>query len=169
MGSVSDSCGFFLDVLMLLACSTHPRPLILVIEMIVVEIHASIFNLTHSHRRTHIYTQSHTQMSYTVVKQRINVTLPWGESLWVADYTGTVNAEGTPHGRGSYVGVEGHCKGHTYDGLIAHGQRDGVGKYTRSGGRWYAGEWKADKVEGFGRSHVCFATVSRSHCLGVVC
>jgi hypothetical protein len=110
---------------------------------------------THTHTYAHIRT--HTQMSSTVVKQRIQIHIRGGPCA--ADYTGTVNAEGAPHGRGSYVIVEDDHKGDTYDGQFTHGLRHGVGKYTDSDGGWYAGEWKADRREGFGRSHVCVAFV----------
>jgi hypothetical protein len=113
---------------------------------------------------THTQTHTDTQMSSTVVKKRINVTRPWGGESHPADYTGTVNAEGAPHSRGSYVIVEGFWEGDTYTGQFNHGLCHGVGKYTMRGGAWYAGEWKADKMEGYGRSHVCVVFVARSHC-----
>jgi hypothetical protein len=87
-----------------------------------------------------------------------------------AYYTGTVNARGAPHGRGSYVLTCNYWhKGDTYTGQFTDGLRHGVGKYTRSGvndghAGWYAGEWKANLEEGYGRCHVCVVFVSRSHC-----
>ena len=107
-------------------------------------------------------------MSSTVVKQRINVIHPFLTGPYAADYTGPVNAQGAPHGRGSYVFVEeGSYKGHTYTGQLNNGQRDGVGKYTW-GDRWYAGEWKAGKEEGYGRAHVCVVLCVVLTVLGVV-
>ncbi len=97
-------------------------------------------------------------MSSTVVNQRIKVSHLYGFPH-LGDYTGMANAEGAPHGRGSYVGVEEGLDGDSYDGLFTHGQRNGFGKYTQSGGSWYAGEWKADKFEGYGRGHVCVVFV----------
>ncbi len=68
--------------------------------------HTRTHTHTHTHKHTNTDTQTqtrkHTQMSSTVVKMRIKVTDPYGKS-YAADYTGTVNAEGAPHGRGSYV------------------------------------------------------------------
>jgi hypothetical protein len=88
-------------------------------------------------------------MSSTVVNKRIDT--PGGP----ADYTGAVNAEGAPHGRGSYVIVTGDYKGSTYNGIMISGQREGVGKYARSNGGVYAGDWKADQLNGFGHGQVC--------------
>jgi len=94
-------------------------------------------------------------MSLTVVKKRINVTLIGNP--YAVDYTGDVNSEGAPHGRGSYEVVEGDYKGTTYDGTFVNGMCDGFGKYTWSDdGRVDAGEWKADKLHGFTRVCVVF-------------
>jgi hypothetical protein len=95
-------------------------------------------------------------MTSTVVKQRINVNIPGlnGGSN-TADYAGTVNSDGAPHGCGSYKVVEGKHKGSTYYGTFVNGKHDGFGKFTSSGDV-YVGEWKADMYNGFGQVCGCF-------------
>ncbi len=66
-----------------------------------------------------------------------------------ADYTGTVNRDGAPHGRGSWKVVEGDYKGTIYDGIFANGKREGFSKLTWSDGEVHAGEYKADLKIGF--------------------
>ncbi len=118
--------------------------------------HTHTHTQTHTHRHTH--TDTHTDcMSSNVVKKRINAA----EGL--ADYTGTVNSDGAPHGRGSYLLVEGGLKGSICDGTFVNGKLDGCGKATWSDdGRVDAGEWKADRLHGFGK--VCCVCESHSQC-----
>jgi hypothetical protein len=97
-------------------------------------------------------------MSSTVVKKRINTRSGGGP----VDYTGTVNSDGAPHGRGSYQFVEGDQKGDTYDGTWVNGKRDGFGKYTWSYGSVLSGEVKTNMLHGFGK--VCCVGVFHSQC-----
>ncbi len=83
-------------------------------------------------------------MSSTVVKKRVDTV------FGPADYTGTVNSNGAPHGRGSWELVEGDLKGTRFDGTFISGKMNGFGKLTWSDdGRVDAGEWKADLRHGF--------------------
>ncbi len=82
-------------------------------------------------------------MSSTVVDKRINT------DDGLAYYTGTVNAEGAPHGRGSYVIVKGEYKGSSYEGTFVDGERDGFGKYTWNDGSVFVGEFEDGDLNGF--------------------
>ncbi len=89
-------------------------------------------------------------MSSTVVKKRINT------DDGPADYTGTVNSDGAPHGRGWFEVVEDDYEGSMYDGTFANGEMDGFGKARWNHGGVDAGEWKANRLHGFGRVCVVF-------------
>ena len=158
MGPVSGYCVmlWMLDVV----CVSDLRLTRLLMIVVMIMMGTYVFISFHPHM---LFLTQPDCMSSTVVKQRINVTHPFFTGSYAADYTGAVNAQGAPHGRGSYVIVVGYGEGHTYTGQLNNGQRDGVGKFTRSDG-WYAGEWKADKMEGYGRVHVCVVFVCRAHC-----
>ncbi len=113
-------------------------------------IHASTHN---PHRHTDTLSQLHPDlMSSTVVKMRIDRC--HGEAP--ADYTGTVNSDGVPHGRGSYDVVAGKWKGDAFDGTFVDGECDGVVKYKWSTVR-YVGEYIDGGLNGFGR--VCTVLV----------
>jgi hypothetical protein len=136
--------------------------------------HRHIFRHTHTHihaqppqtpRHTDTHTHSLSQlhpdlMSSTVVKMQIDRC--HGEAP--ADYTGTVNSDGVPHGRGSYEVVAGKWKGDAFDGTFVDGECDGVGKYKWSTGR-YVGEYYDGGLNGFGRVFVLCLCVSHFNCL----
>jgi hypothetical protein len=104
--------------------------------------------------------QTHTDcMPSTVVKKRIHIALPCVGGLFAADYTGNVNSDGVPHGRGSWEVVEGVHKGYTYEGTFLDGKCDGFGKDSWAGGVVYLGEWKAHMGNGFAKVDECLSAI----------
>jgi hypothetical protein len=82
-------------------------------------------------------------MSSTVVKKRID------SGSGPADYTGTVNSSGQPHGFGSFDVVDGEDKGNAYKGQFKNGNREGFGKETANDGRMWQGQFKENNLNGF--------------------
>jgi hypothetical protein len=87
-----------------------------------------------------------------VVKKRIEI------NDRPADYSGTVNGSGVPHGRGTWQ-MLGSDDDTSYCGSFVNGRREGFGKFILSG-YMYVGEWKADLPRGYGS--VRFVVVSHS-------
>ncbi len=69
-----------------------------------------------------------------------------------------MNAEGAPHGRGSYEIDHGYDDVDKYIGTFVKGKRDGFGQESRSDGLGsydcYAGELKEGEWNGFGKVFV---------------
>jgi hypothetical protein len=99
-------------------------------------------------------------MSSTLVRKIVKTRL--GHAI----FTGEVNSDGAPHGRGAFEVVEPGHEGTTYRGTFVNGMREGFGNYTGSDGAVYVGEWKADKRHGFGK--VCLYDLSVCNLMSLV-
>ncbi len=90
---------------------------------------------------------------------RKRIITHWGS----AKYTGSENSTGQPHGRGSYVVVEGDGKGSKHKGTFVNGLRDGFGVETWKDGSTYQGQFKNDFRSGFGK--VFMSVLSSISCI----
>ena len=62
-------------------------------------------------------------------------------------YSGEVDAEGRPHGRGEYVVIsKDEFEGDACDGMFVHGKRSGIARYRyKKSGTIYIAMWRDDK------------------------
>ncbi|MDE6560464.1 MAG: protein kinase [Muribaculaceae bacterium] len=85
-----------------------------------------------------------TTNSYSNVKQTTK-HLSWNSPLGFASYTGEINANNEPDGKGVATILEGQYKGCVYDGDFVNGTMEGYSNYTQSNGDTFQGSFHDNK------------------------
>ena len=92
----------------------------------------------------------HGQLFQEDDRSKIRVILdklePYVEANEEESYTGEVDEEGNPHGRGKRISPNGDI----YEGLFVHGKCHGYGTLWASNGTKYEGNWKDGQMHGTG-------------------
>ena len=73
------------------------------------------------------------------------IDLAWKSPLGNSTYTGEIDADGVPHGKGVATLTDGALKGAVYNGQFVHGTMEGQAVYTLPNGDRFEGTFKNNK------------------------
>lgn len=93
-----------------------------------------------------------TSNSYSNIKQTTK-NLSWNSPLGFASYTGEINDNNEPDGKGVATILDGQYKGCIYDGEFVDGNMEGYAEYTQSNGDTFKGSFSNNKY-GYGTYNI---------------